>query len=567
MNDAPVATPQTFTTPFNTPLQAVAPGVLFGATDVENDALTALLVQPPSHGTLTLKADGSFIYDPGPQFKGADSFTFRAEDVHGAKSAPQTASIDVQVGVGGGPVNFVGTDGPDETGFTSSASRGLHADLGNGADTYDVFFGALAGLVQIVDSGTNGVDRLSMFGNGTGEQISINGSHVQNGRERIDYSHIETLMVNGQRGNDHITIGARNFTGVKNVIASGGTGDDTLTVAAGNRAAHVLGDMIMVDGWPTITYRDFEKVTVTSSVTGTRTISSDGYWLLASDGGVFTFGDAKFYGSTGALALRAPIVQMIATPSGRGYWLLASDGGVFTFGDAKFYGSTGALALRAPIVQMIATPSGRGYWLLASDGGVFTFGDAKFYGSTGALALRAPVVQMIATPDGNGYWLRASDGGIFSFGDAKFFGSTGALALTAPIIQMVPAPSGKGYWLLAANGAVFGFGAAHFHGGTSTSAVPAPPVQLVPTPTGRGYWVANADGSVYAFGDAGYYGSMLGKHVNANVVQMIATPTGHGYWLLGRDGGIFSFGDAKFHGSTGALRLRQPITRMVVRGL
>ena len=69
--------------------------------------------------------------------------------------------------------------------------------------------------------------------------------------------------------------------------------------------------------------------------------------------------------------------------SGRGYWLVASDGGIFTFGDAKFYGSTGAMRLNQPIVGMAPTPSGRGYWLVASDGGIFSFGDAKFYGSTG----------------------------------------------------------------------------------------------------------------------------------------------------------------------------------------
>ncbi len=34
---------------------------------------------------------------------------------------------------------------------------------------------------------------------------------------------------------------------------------------------------------------------------------------------------------------------MAATPDGRGYWLVASDGGIFTFGDAPFYGSAGGL--------------------------------------------------------------------------------------------------------------------------------------------------------------------------------------------------------------------------------
>jgi len=63
---------------------------------------------------------------------------------------------------------------------------------------------------------------------------------------------------------------------------------------------------------------------------------------VASDGGIFTFGDAGFYGSTGAIQLNAPIVGMAATPDGKGYWLAAADGGIFSFGDATFYGSTGA---------------------------------------------------------------------------------------------------------------------------------------------------------------------------------------------------------------------------------
>ena len=56
---------------------------------------------------------------------------------------------------------------------------------------------------------------------------------------------------------------------------------------------------------------------------------------------------------------------MAATPDGRGYWLVASDGGVFTYGDAAFYGSTGGSVLNEPIVTMAATPDGRGYWLVA----------------------------------------------------------------------------------------------------------------------------------------------------------------------------------------------------------
>ena len=79
---------------------------------------------------------------------------------------------------------------------------------------------------------------------------------------------------------------------------------------------------------------------------------------------------------------------MAATPSGQGYWLVAADGGVFTFGDAGFFGSPGGQPLNQPVVGMAATPSGQGYWLVAADGGVFTFGDAGFFGSavSGVLA-------------------------------------------------------------------------------------------------------------------------------------------------------------------------------------
>ena len=72
---------------------------------------------------------------------------------------------------------------------------------------------------------------------------------------------------------------------------------------------------------------------------------------------------------------------MAATPDGHGYWMVAADGGIFAFGDARFAGSAGALHLAQPVVGMAATPDGHGYWMVAADGGVFAYGDAHFYGS------------------------------------------------------------------------------------------------------------------------------------------------------------------------------------------
>ena len=58
-----------------------------------------------------------------------------------------------------------------------------------------------------------------------------------------------------------------------------------------------------------------------SAATGGSSPAS-GYWLVASDGGVFNYGDAAFYGSTGAINLNKPIVAMAATPDGQGYWIV-----------------------------------------------------------------------------------------------------------------------------------------------------------------------------------------------------------------------------------------------------
>ena len=200
-------------------------------------------------------------------------------------------------------------------------------------------------------------------------------------------------------------------------------------------------DVTIVGDVVTITFTtDPTFVIAAPSTSGTTTTTTTvggvgkGYWLVASDGGVFSFGDASFYGSTGAMTLNKPIVAAMATPDGKGYWLVASDGGVFSFGDASYYGSTGAMTLNKPIVAAMATPDGKGYWLVGSDGGVFSFGDASYYGSTGGMTLNKPIVAAMATPDGKGYWLVASDGGVFSFGDASYYGSTGGMTLNKPIV-------------------------------------------------------------------------------------------------------------------------------------
>ena len=235
-----------------------------------------------------------------------------------------------------------------------------------------------------------------------------------------------------------------------------------------------------------------------------------GYWLVASDGGIFNYGDANFYGSAGSVPLNQPIVGMAATPDGKGYWLVASDGGIFNYGDANFYGSTGSIQLNKPIVGMAASSDGKGYWLVASDGGIFNYGDANFYGSTGSIQLNKPVVGMAASPDGNGYWLVASDGGIFNYGDANFYGSTGSIQLNKPIVGMADAPDGNGYWLVASDGGIFNYGDANFYGSTGSIQLNKPIVGMADAPDGNGYWLVASDGGIFNYGSANFYGSTAG---------------------------------------------------------
>jgi ribosomal protein L24E len=134
-------------------------------------------------------------------------------------------------------------------------------------------------------------------------------------------------------------------------------------------------------------------------------------------------------------------VASTATPSGEGYYMVATDGGVFAFGDARFHGSMGGTVLNQPVNGIAPDPDGDGYWLVASDGGIFAF-EADFLGSMGGVSLNAPVVGAVSF--GDGYLLVAADGGIFNFSSLPFIGSLGANPPDTPVRSVAaytpPAP-------------------------------------------------------------------------------------------------------------------------------
>lgn len=162
--------------------------------------------------------------------------------------------------------------------------------------------------------------------------------------------------------------------------------------------------------------------------------SGHGGWVLYGQSGtVVPFGDATWYGDGSTIHHRSgtwpPYGSAIdyfsgtaSTPDGHGYWLVGIDGGVFTYGDAAFYGSMGGRMLNAPVAGIARTADGHGYWLVAWDGGVFAFGDAPFSGSMGGKSLNSVMIGIAGNPDGPGYWTVGQDGGVFAFGGAPFLG-------------------------------------------------------------------------------------------------------------------------------------------------
>ena len=264
-----------------------------------------------------------------------------------------------------------------------------------------------------------------------------------------------------------------------------------------------------------------------------------GYWLVGSDGGIFNFGSAGFYGSTGNLVLQRPVVGITPTADRRGYWLVAADGGVFAFGDAGFYGSLPGLGiapagsgapdeLNAPIVGMVPSTDDRGYFMVAADGGVFAFGDAQFEGSCpGIGGCSGSGVSVAPDATGHGYWLVTAAGYVYTFGDAPAEGQpvdyNGGQALSIPVTSAVRTPDGKGYWILIEDGLVLPFGDAQFysptHGDAIGSVTPSDPATAVfATGDQLGYWVASADGAVFDYGDAPADGSMAGHPLNGGII-------------------------------------------------
>ncbi|HMK96734.1 MAG TPA: hypothetical protein VK425_04245 [Acidimicrobiales bacterium] len=277
----------------------------------------------------------------------------------------------------------------------------------------------------------------------------------------------------------------------------------------------------------------------------------------------------------------------------KGYRLVAVDGGVFSFGGAKFEGSCQEKShpcgnpKHLSIVAMALPPSLTGYWLVAANGAVFKFGSAHGYGSCtrrkpGCGKAKLTIAGAAGAHDGRGYWLVSTNGAIFSFGDARNYGSCTALKrpcgkLTGKVVGIAATSDGKGYWLAESTGRVFAFGDAARLSNCRTSAkscrgLLAHVTSISATASGRGYWLVNQAGRVFAFGDAKFMGDLFSakrevfgatkdKGLRGSiVVGLSAQSNGDGYWLACSNGIVLAFQGGKLVSSARVNHLAHAVT-------
>ncbi|HKS26423.1 MAG TPA: Calx-beta domain-containing protein [Pyrinomonadaceae bacterium] len=222
VNDAPVAVNDSYTTDEDTPLNVAAPGVLGNDTDIDGPNMTAVVVNNPANGTVTLNPNGSFLYTPKQDFSGADSFTYKANDGSGDSNVA-TVNITVNA-VNDAPVAVNDSYSTNENTPLNVAAPGV---LGNDTD---------------IDSGSRTAAIATNPANGT-VTLNSNGSFLYTPNAGFSGTDTFTYKANdGSADSSAATVsitvndgGAFRFSSATYSVAeNGGSADITITRTGGS---------------------------------------------------------------------------------------------------------------------------------------------------------------------------------------------------------------------------------------------------------------------------------------------------------------------------------------------
>ena len=154
-----------------------------------------------------------------------------------------------------------------------------------------------------------------------------------------------------------------------------------------------------------------------------------------------------------------PITSLAITPSGKGGWVLDSIGEVWTFGDAKSYGSPRS-STYGDAADLVPTTTGKGYTIVTSTGDTYSYGDATSYGHPSFSNKKLPGTRQATgialTPGDKGYWIVDSMGTVHPYGDAVDLGDNPNPGNTTgkESSDIAALPDGSGYAIVQGDGTV-----------------------------------------------------------------------------------------------------------------
>jgi VCBS repeat-containing protein len=290
VNDSPVPVNDQYTTAEDTPLTIDAPGVLTNDTDVDGDALSSILVNPPQFGTVTLGPDGGLIYTPNANFNGVDGFSYLAND---GSADSDAAAVTITVT----PVN----DAPAGTAdaYTTDEDTPLVVKAVQGVLANDSDVDGDPMTATLVTGPTNGTLTLNADGSfNYAPNANFNGtdSFVYSAGDGTLSSEATTVSLTINPANDAPVSAADSYT----------TDEDTpLTIDA---TTGVLANDSDTDGDP------MTATLITGPTNGTLTLNSDGSFNYAPNAN-FNGADSFVYSAgDGTLSSDATTVSLTINP-------------------------------------------------------------------------------------------------------------------------------------------------------------------------------------------------------------------------------------------------------------